>query len=694
MKTVKMKMKTVKMKMAETVGRREARALGMMCVWAALASGACAGAPDAGSTSIGSAAAASVAQARDAQDARAEVDRATPASPLDACDWPEEYGNAAHTGQICPEIVHPVVQQVIAYDPDVAARIAAFGFDQINYGASLTARDTAGRRHLVVSQVGSFGFDPAGVPTDVFSVQDYVLDERTDRYVAGWSFTSDWASVDKIFANFGIGPTNGYRMEFTPVIANGSVYVPRGAGKVERLDLSTGAHQATIDAVAGIVDPFLGTPLTDDPLTAISNGLSADRDGNVYVLVNKWDPTPGAPAGTSVFGDPQNQSVLAVVSPTNAVRTALWTDLSAQLGLPAAFEPACLYPFGVDGVEPTGPGSTGPIDACGGQRPSFNAPVAVGEDGHLFVKSNDNNATNEVYVLEIDGRTLTGVAAYSLVHQMGLDDCGVKETFSPGDGSPCDVLTAGGTTDLGVSSRVGGGDVLYGPEIDTDAVTLDGSLLCVGGYNGGFVGDGQLGALGVGLCYDQTTRQVAARNEKSFWDETASVNRHGQFVMDGLGPTNQGVDRETTGFQTISLGVPVGSKDPTPTGLSRNVISDASDNTYSVNDDGNVYKFSPSGAIVDKIRVTTLTQVGLANSLLEDSAGHLIVSTLGSLYVLGARRAQVGSTTDAPVDPDLGPDLGGDAARGVGVAGAREAALRSLGAAGPPRSFARTSIQR
>lgn len=620
----------------------------------------------------------------------------TQAPPIGTCDWSQEYGNASHTGLICPPIVHPAVQQVITYDRDVAARIAMFGFDQINYGAPLTAKDTVGHHHLIVPQITNFGFDAKGVPTDVLSIQDYTLDPTTDQYVADWSLISDWASVDKIFANFGIGPTNGYRMEFTPVIANGSVYVPRGAGQVERVDLATGMHQATIDTVAQIVDPVVGTPLSGDPLTAISNALSTDRDGNVYALINKWDPTPGAPAGTSVFGDPQNQSVLAVISPNDAVRTVLWTDLSAHFGLPAAFTPACLYPFGVDGVEPTGPGSTGPIDACGGQRPSFNAPVAIGDNGNLFVKSNDNNATNEVYVLEIDGKTLTGVAAYSLVHQMGFDDCGVKETFTPGDGSACDVLTAGGTTDLGVSSLVGGGDVLYGPEIETNAVTIDGPLMCVGGYNGGFVGDGQLGALGVGLCYDTLTHQIAAHNEKSFWDETVAVNRHGQFVMDGLGPTNEGVDRQTTGFQTISLGVPVSSTDPLPTGLSRNVISDLADNTYSINDDGNVYKFSPSGAIVDTVRVTTLTGVGLANALLEDSAGHLIVSTLGNLYILGAGvRSQ--ANTSASLSTETSADASADASADIETRvstelaaqsrslTARTQALRSLRSPSPPR---------
>ena len=584
-----------------------------------------------------------------AQDDVVVMPTLTQAPPLGTCDWPQEYGNVAHTGQICPEVVHPVVQQVITYDPDVNARISTFGFDQINYGASLTSTDARGRHHLVVSQVSNFGFDATGVPTDTFAVQDYVLDERTDQYVPNWSITSDWASVDKIF--FSQSPTNGYRMEFTPVISNGSVYVPRAAGQIEQVDLATGARQATIDTVAGLVDPVLGTPLSGDPLTAVSNALSTDPEGNVYVLVNKWDPTPGAPTGTSVFGDPQNQSVLAIISPTNSVRTVLWTDLSAQFGLPAKFAKACLYPFGVDNVLPTGPGSTGPIDGCGGQHPSFNAPVAIAPNGHLFVKSNDNNGTDDVFVFEIDPKTLTGVAAYSLVHQMGLDDCGVKETFTPGDGSFCDILTASGTTDLGVSSLVGGGDVLYDPDIDTNAVTIDGPLMCVGGYNGGFVGDGQLGALGVGLCYDTLTRQIASHNEKSFWDETVAVNRQGQFVMDGLGPTNTGVDRETTSFQTISLGVPVGSTDPLDTGLSRNVLSDTQNNTYSVNDDGNVYKFSPSGAILDKIPVTTLTQVGLANALLGDSAGHFIVSTLGHLYILGARRAE---TDGVPFTDDAG----------------------------------------
>jgi len=579
-------------------------------------------------------------------DARNSSQSLTGAPPLGVdCSWRQEYGNAAHTGiPGCPEVVHPEVGQVITYDPDADARIARIGFEQINYGASLTAIDSLGWHHLIVSQVENFGFDDAGVPTDEFSVQDYVRDEATDQYVADWIVRSDWSSVDKIFGDFGFGPTNGYRMEFTPVVANGSVYVPRGAGLVERVDLVTGAHQATIDTVAGVVDPIRDTPLSGDPLTAISNGLSTDNDGNVYVLVNKWNPTEGAAPGASALGDPQNQSVLAIVSPSGAVRQVLWTDLVDQLQLPRQREPSCLYPFGVDGVLPTGPGSTGPIDLCGGQRPSFNSPVAIGPNGHLYVKSNDNNATDVVYLIEIDPTTLRGVFAYSLVHEMGLDDCGVKEPIVVDDPSNfCNILTDGGKTDIGVSSFVGGGDVLFGPEIDANAVTVDGILACVGGYNGGFVGDGQLGALGVGVCFDTLTHQIASRNDKSFWDETVSKNVSGQFVMDGLGPTNLGVDAETTEFQTISLGVVTDSTDPLQEGLDRNVVSDANGNTYSVNDDGFLRKFSPSGAVLDEVFLTDVTEVGLANSMLRDDR-HIIVSTLGKLYVM---RAGSGTTVAA-----------------------------------------------
>ncbi len=599
----------------------------------------------------------------------------TTAPPLGVdCSWRQEYGNAAHTGiPGCPGVEHPEVSQVITFDQDADARIAKFGFVQINYGSSLTAIDKMGRHHLIVSEVGNFGFDEADIPTDEFFIQDYVRDEATDQYVPDWLAKSDWSSVDKIFGDFGFGPTNGYRMEFTPVVVGDSVYFPRGAGLVERVDLATGEHQATIDTVAGLVDPILGTPLSGDPLTAVSNGLSADDRGNVYVLVNKWDPTPGAIPGTSVFGDPQNQSVLAIVSPSNSVRTVLWTDLVQQLDLPRQREPSCLYPFGVDGVLPTGPGSTGPIDLCGGQRPSFNSPVAVGPNGHLFIKSNDNNATDVVYVLEVDPATLTGVFAYSLVHNMGLDDCGVKEPIITTDPKNfCNILTKGGKVDLGVSSFVGGGDVLFGPEIDANAVTVDGILVCVGGYNGGFIGDGQLGAFGVGICFNTLTHKIFSHNEKSFWDETVAKNVFGQFVMDGLGPTNLGVDSETTTFQTISLGSVTDSTDPLPIGLDRNVMSDDHGISYSVNDDGFLRTFSPDGAMLDEVFLTSETLVGLANSIIRDDR-HIIVSTLGKLYVL-----RTGSSTTAPSArramsraASAGPDM-------------RVTSLRSLRLPAPP----------
>lgn len=75
----------------------------------------------------------------------AKVEQLTTAPPLPTpvqlCDYPQAFGNPAHTGIACAEQVGLRVVTSVVQDPDAPAENAASGFLQIHEGAPLTSGD-------------------------------------------------------------------------------------------------------------------------------------------------------------------------------------------------------------------------------------------------------------------------------------------------------------------------------------------------------------------------------------------------------------------------------------------------------------------------------------------------------------------------------------------------------------------------
>lgn len=536
------------------------------------------------------------------------------------CDYPQAYGNPQHTGMACPEVAGLREVATLGQDPDADAENDASGFLQVHLPAPLIVGD-----FVVVPRKSGFEtvFDRS---TEHYGLDAYrwvpsVVDPNAEL-VPIWQGDTGWQPTDSIIQSLG-SYTNGYVAQYSAVIANGSVYTPDRWGRVRRFSLATGALQATID-------PLAGTPFSGDERTIVTNALSSDGHGHVHYAVVAW------PLINSRGATPRG-AWLAEVGADNSTRRKEW-DLIASpaVGVPTTSD-LCEYPFGTSGTAPpTGPDSRAPRFGCGRQRPAMNTPFAY-DAGQIIVYSYANNAQGAAFTIDVDAATLTPIRAFDTRGHLRYG-CGDRLSIDFGN---CDVLTAGGTTNIGADPNFNGFGRFRGEDIMKNSVSVapDGRR-CIGSYDGGFVGGGEYDARGAGVCADRSGR-FAAKNESYWWDSTPSAWEHGNTYS-----YFQDQQLFSDGFQAIARYSPdldlesTGGSDIQPFDwLDANVSFGPSGAHYAVDALLGLVKFSADGGVQEILQLSnpdgTPRQIdGLAGYQARDRAGRLYRSGDGFVHVI------------------------------------------------------------
>lgn len=557
----------------------------------------------------------------------AEYSTAVAPSP-DICDYTQLFGNAEHRGKMCKPLHGPTVVATIVQDVDADAWTEEAGFYQNHAPQVLTFDD-----FVVVPTHDGFTsvFDRT---TDRYHVQTYQWD-AAGKLRTRWRADSTWQPVDSI-RSFG-GWTNGYAQLFQPAIAGRHVWVPGAAGTIQKFNLDAGYLERT-------VNPFAGGTFDGDARTIVNSALTVGKFGDVYYTVVAWSLTPVPSRGE----DPRG-AWLVHVKPDDSVELIPWAQLANKdVGIPGRND-LCPYPFGTGGTpQPTGPDSQPPKFGCGLQRPAMNSPIAIDERtglGYAFTYA--NNAQGEAHIMVIDLATMTTLRA---LHTRGhlVYSCGMRLSL----GFPnCNVLTAGGTVNLGADPNFNGAHPFRGEDIDsnTPVIAPDGSV-AIGAYDGGFTFGGEYDARGSGVIF-RPDGTVASQVD-FMWDITPSVLRHGTKITDWSwtqardlysdfpAPDALSVAQYTPDAQVEILS----SVEPDPNSLNIDWVSgqvalDTNGGRYSANGDGHLYQFGADGALVDSVVLPNADGTPRDMSLVMehgswDRAGRFYQSHGGIVYVI------------------------------------------------------------
>ena len=560
--------------------------------------------------------------------------QASPA-PGAICDYPQAFGNAPHAGLACPSIDGMRVAAAIVQDPDVVEENTQTGFLSIHESAPLTLGD-----YVVVPSKRGFtsvsddnGFRP---PTETWFSAIYRWSPNVSAPSAALLHVADadtdWQPVDVIMGSFG-SYTNGYVQGFFPAIVGSTIAVPAKFGRMNRVSLATGT-------VISTVDPFAGTAFSGDPTVIDVSGISVAKDGSVLYTVTAF---PNAP-GTDRSDDPRS-SWLVRVKPDNSTQIVEWRALaSTSIGVPGR-DDACEYPFGTNGTPgPTGPNSRPPLFGCGFQRPGFNAPPAIDDDGTIFVWSYANNAQGAAFIVALDGATLVPLRAMDTRGRL-RHGCGVRLSATSGT---CAVLTNGGTTNLGVDPNFNGSPRFRGEDLMDSAVSINGNFVCIGSYDGGVSFGGGYDARGALVCFNKRTGAFATTNEEFGWEVTASGTSPLYQDRNLYSELDLGVATYALSFAPLAIGtVPVDFTANAVDFLDANIVHDAIGAFYGVNGNGHAYQFGADGSVLASVPLpgddgAPVSMETLSGYWARDRAGRAYVSYAGRVYVLAGG---VGSTS-------------------------------------------------
>ena len=569
------------------------------------------------------------------------------------CDYPQVFGNASHTGLECPEQSGLRVVAKVLQDPGADGKNDGSGFVQFHYGPPLTNGD-----FVIVPSTAGF------VSVEDRSPERYHV--QALRWIGGvmspgaqlkpvWTARTDWKPIDGVIGSFDY-ITNGYVQQFAPAIANGSVYIPERFGRLSRVSLTTGALQTNID-------PLAGTQFAGDERAIVNNALSFDAAGNVYYTIVAW---PLGEPGQVLRGMQPRGSWLVQVRPDNTVRLVDFPALAAAAGLPSRTD-LCEWPFGTNGTPlPTGPSSRPPQFGCGTQRPAMNAPIAVDETtGNLIVYSYANNMFTAAFLTEISPSTMAPVRTYD-TRGHALHGCGVRvpannPNSSSGLQRRCAILTANGTTNIGVDPLFNSPVGFNGPDIvDSAPMVAPSGYKAICSYDSGFTFGGNFDARSFCIGFHPSGR--ATPQHEFGWEVTHSLLRtpEPQLLQDRnlysdleltVGRYDLSYNLEQT--HTIPLDFDPVAIDFTDAHLPFGPRGE----TYAVNGDGHVYKFSPG--IERPIEAVELTdETGsvrsistLSNYWARDRLGRLYLSFAGTVYVL--QGTGLNGTEQAAVDRAL-----------------------------------------
>lgn len=570
------------------------------------------------------------------------------------CDWNQVYGTADHAGRACPEQHGLTKVAELPSDVDWAAEVDSNGFLQKHEGAVVTFGD-----YVVVPTSSGF--------TDVFHEATTHYGISTYKWVPSvsapgaqlvhqWDAASDFVTVDGAVCSFGC-MTNGYVQAFMAAIGNGSVYAPAAHGRFLRLNLATGALQATID-------PFAGSPVAGDARLTVDNAPMITPTGELYYTATAW-PTDASPFGKQPRGSwlvkvlPTNDFVAADWSPDNVVKLGGSGIASSDVGIPRVTD-LCEYPFGTSGQNPlTGPTSTPPHFGCGTQRPAMNAPVAFSAaTNHLVAYSYANNARGVAFLIEINPTTLAPIRAADMRPNHLLYGCGVRLDVSTFPG--CDVITAGGTTNLGVDPQFNGPIRLRTPaDIMDNAPTVrqDGAFWTIGSYDGGFSFEV---LFGFPLAFDARGAIIEFNSDGSFagnnpefgWEVTASWLPIFGTAGPGGPPTTFPVgfdvlqDRGLYSLGHLDLArydehfalksFAEAPNQPFGDFVDTHIPFGVNGDHYGVTEFGLLYKIDANSQIVETVQLTDEPIEVLSGHIARDRAGRLYVTYAGRVHVIAS----------------------------------------------------------
>lgn len=550
------------------------------------------------------------------------VDEARTAGALSAgpCAQGQIFGNAQHTGiQTCPGVSSMSVRAQIETDPDAQQEHDDRGYYSVQVGAVVTSGPNA----YVPSKRGYTDlFDPGA---QTWSVTGWTW--LAGELVRTWSHDTAWKPVDSVDVGF----TNLNEQIFQPVLVTGdtaaALYVPGRSGTLERLDPATGT-------VSALIDPLAGTQFSGDPNAFVMSALTAGS-GSIWYTV-----AAVSPQGLSV---PPRGSWLVRVTADNKTTITPWASIATR-GIPQTTD-MCQYSFdqagqGTQRPLPPTPFAPTPMFRCGGQRPPVNAAPAVSADGRtVIVVSSDNNAITHLYLIAVDTTTMRPLRASAFQGHLH-DGCGVLIPYGTGP-SDCRAGTPrGNDPNFNAPETITyAGPVANAPVIAPDESVYFGSI----GFDGYDDNRGHMFHFdSVGKFLETYTYAFAA---------TPAIFRHGStwsLVMDDSSTsdgTDQGgafrVSRFSPSFAheatlTVQNDPDVEANDT----LDGQGALDAIGNFYSLSASGVVRKISPTGALLETLKLDGPVGEAQASPLSwgVDDAGHpvLYAPLFGVVWVIGA----------------------------------------------------------
>lgn len=565
-------------------------------------------------------------------------------------DYSQIFGNAQHAGNAGIEqtglhVVATIEQETLQQTAD---RLRTSGFLQAHYPPPLVRGD-----FVVIPTTSNFTeplffFEKSTVKYGLKALRWLPSVSSPNATLAPiWTIDDvdgQGILVDGAFCSFGC-QTNGYEALYAPAIANGSVYAPAKSGRLVRYDLATGARQA-------VIDPLAGTPFSGDAVTTVTSPVtaSASTSGTIYYTVTAWA------ANTTARGTTPRGSWLVRVAPDDTTVAVPWANIAtAELGVPQFPGGLCTYQFGTGGTPgPTSSASKAPQFNCGLQRPGLNVPVSIDHNGNLAVISYANNQWAAAFMIRIDAQTLRPIVA-SDFRGHALHGCGVRLSGGFNECSSaaatCDTITDGGTTHLGFDACTNEPVPVFGPDLDSTAITVaPNGDMSWGSYDGGFVYGGEFDARGFGMTFRRDGGFIA-NNGDYYWDITPGVistpngfryiAEHQQYSDFATKPL--GIAKMNSAWQVESKGVV--DRDPnldpniTPIDfVTAQPLFDTSGAYYATNSDGHLYKWSSGGQlleVVDLVRGDMLNAVAqLQNYGARDSLGRIYLPHGGAVYVI------------------------------------------------------------
>lgn len=550
-----------------------------------------------------------------------------------SCESPQIFGNAQHTGSVCPPLAGLQIKARITVDPD-ADRAGANppvgrGFYSVHQGQILTSRQLAGWAFAP----GSRGYT---TQSDKRTKTWFVTGNRWSggSLTQRWSLDSHWIPVDAVWGTSN-SMTNRYEQLFQPVLATGggrsapALYVPDASGRVLHVDPTTGAVLATID-------PLAGTPFSGDARTTVHSAIS-EHNGSIYYTVVAW------PSVSNISVVPRG-SWLVRVDASDVATAVPWTSIASRaVGVPQ-FLDSCVYTYGILTPPPAlpwpaTPDAPPPTGGCGGPVPAINVAPTFTGDGRIVVTSSDNNSIVTAFMITVDEATLAPIKAFSFAGNY-QDGCGIFIPFSTIPSSS--VCRPGSHTGVDPTSNLFVAGRSYGI-MEAAPVVLPDGRICHGTYSGGYNFD-----VGHLSCFDSAGALTTFRYG---WESTPSVRLlpGGSFeLVTDDSDTTDGTDLSGNfGLSRLrpdlSVAVHTGvANDPSAAAndlLDGQPALDTAGNAYSLSGAGLLRRFSPSGAVIDTLSLG-LTTEALANESAwgDDGTGNAIlyVSLGGTTFAIGA----------------------------------------------------------